>query len=495
MPPKATFLTACLALAGSLSALPEPPPALIPIPRRAEWKDALASPQARLVERHDPTLPPEGYRLEIAPDTITISASTPAGRFYAGRTLEQLRRGGACPQGIVEDAPRFPWRGVLIDDSRHFAGVDEIKKILHLMADYKLNVLHWHLTDSEGWRIEIPAYPKLASQAAAATGGYRRAHQQGDGLYGPYCYTREQIRQIVECAKSLHIRIVPEVDFPGHCWALLKAYPELDCTTPITKEYQRGYDAICAGNPKTIPFLKQIFQEVCNLFPDSDYVHIGGDEVNTEKWVLCERCRAEAEKKGYGTKVGLLRGDLLREIETFLAGRGKRAIGWDEILGANVRQSCAIMSWTGVSGGIRAAADGHRVVMTPQDYCYLDFWQGCDLDPYTYVPWSYHKNPLTLEKCYSYDPARGLKPGTEQAILGIQGNNWREVTYTNPALEWKMFPRILAIAEIGWSEQKRREWPDFLRRVRAEIPVLQTKGVNVCPLEIPSVLATGKEPQ
>ena len=424
---------------------------------------------------------PEGYQLDVTPGGIDLRAGSPDGLFYGMQTLRQLYAGGEVPCVSIRDNPRFGYRGLHLDVSRHFFSKEEVMKLLDVMSFYKLNTLHMHLTDAGGWRIEIDKYPKLTSETAFRTesdwrkwwdGRDRKYLPEGTpGAYGGY-YTKEDIREIVKHAASKHINIIPEIEFPGHSEEVLMAYPELSCSG---KPYQNG--DFCIGNEKSFTFMEDVLTEVIDLFP-SEYIHIGGDEAGKSAWKKCPKCQALMKKNGMKC-VDELQSYMIHRAEEFLNSKDRRLIGWDEILEGGLAPEATVMSWRGEDGGIKAARMGHDVVMTPGNYMYLDFYQA---DPKTqpYAIGGY----TPIKKVYSYDPVPADSLTVEECrhILGVQANTWTEYIQTPEHLEYMMFPRALAVAEIGWTPQELRTWEDFKPRMNAHISKLQGMGIRTFTL-------------
>ena len=420
---------------------------------------------------------PEGYKLEITTAGIRLQASSQAGVFYAMQTLRQLYADGAIPCGRIEDEPRFGYRGLHLDVSRHFFPKEEVMKLLDVMAQYKLNRLHLHLTDAGGWRFEVDKYPKLTAETAFRTesdwrkwwdGKDRRYLPEGTaGAYGGY-FTKQDIREMVAYAADRHIEIIPEIEFPGHSEEVLTAYPELSCSG---KPYVNG--DFCIGNERSFRFMEDVLTEVMELFP-SKYIHVGGDEAGKNAWKTCPKCQALMKKEGM-KDVDELQSYMIHRAEAFLLSKGRRLIGWDEILQGGLAPEATVMSWRGEDGGIRAARMGHDVVMTPGNYMYLDFYQA---DPKTqpYAIGGY----TPVKKVYSYNPVPvdSLTIDEQKHILGVQGNTWTEYIQTPEHLEYMMFPRALAVAEIGWTPQSLRTWESFKPRLNAHIPRLQAMDIH-----------------
>ena len=424
---------------------------------------------------------PEGYQLDVTPGGIDLRAGSPDGLFYGMQTLRQLYAGGEVPCVSIRDNPRFGYRGLHLDVSRHFFSKEEVMKLLDVMSFYKLNTLHMHLTDAGGWRIEIDKYPKLTSETAFRTesdwrkwwdGRDRKYLPEGTpGAYGGY-YTKEDIREIVKHAASKHINIIPEIEFPGHSEEVLMAYPELSCSG---KPYQNG--DFCIGNEKSFTFMEDVLAEVIDLFP-SEYIHVGGDEAGKSAWKKCPKCQALMKEKGM-KNVDELQSYMIHRAEEFLNSKDRKLIGWDEILEGGLAPEATVMSWRGEDGGIKSARMGHDVVMTPGNYMYLDFYQA---DPKTqpYAIGGY----TPIKKVYSYDPVPADSLTVEECrhILGVQANTWTEYIQTPEHLEYMMFPRALAVAEIGWTSQELRTWEDFKPRMNAHISKLQGMGIRTFTL-------------
>ena len=480
-------------VAFALPSLPEP--ALVPAPvsvkmSGGQWR-ARASAVSRglFVQTTDASLPKEGYRISItAEGGVRVACADEAGAFYAEQTLGQLasRSWGrlAFPCCEIEDFPRFGWRGVHIDDSRHFFGKAAVKRTIDRMAAHKLNVLHWHLTDSQGWRLPSEKYPKLTT--IGATRPYSKNHknladQFEDGVYGPFAYTRAEIAEVVAYASARFVRIVPEIDVPGHSAALLRAYPELGCfgENPSAAPADAVKNVVCAGDDRVLAMLRDVFDEVVEMFP-GEMVHIGGDEVNKANWRACPKCRARMGALGLKTE-NELQAWFMGEIAAHLAKKGKRVVGWDEIiLDGKAPEGAVVMSWRGAEGGRAAADAGRDAVMCPHTSCYFDYTQCLEDDPAVY-PWFTH--PLPLAKAYAYDPLDGIPEGRRGRILGGQCCNWSEYTCNETELQWKMWPRACATAEVFWSPAERRDLPDFLKRMAVHRRRLIAAGVNCAPLK------------
>ena len=438
----------------------------------------------------------EAYQLEITPEKIQISGASPAGVFYGIQTLRQLLPPATFAKnykpetGIsfkipclkIVDYPRFKWRSLMIDSCRHFFPVTEIKKMIDTMALMKMNTMHWHLTEDQGWRIEIKKYPKLTeigSVRAESPAPWGR--NKGDGKqYGPSFYTQEQIKDIVKYAQKRFITIVPEIEMPGHSIAALAAYPELGCTGgPYKVRTRWGVepDIYCAGNKKTYKFLEDVLTEVMALFP-SEFIHIGGDEAPKGRWNKCPKCQAKIKKEGLKNSHEL-QSYFIGHFDKFLASHGRRLIGWDEILEGGLASGAAVMSWRGERGGIHAAKMKHDVVMSPNSHCYLDHYASKKKGEPEAIG-----GFLPLSKVYSYNPVpRSLTQAEAKHILGVQGNLWAEYIWTPEQLEYKAFPRGCAIAEVGWTNSEKKNYSDFLQRLKPLLERFDAMGVNYRKLD------------
>ena len=438
---------------------------------------------------------PEGYALRADGKGAVVAAQDAAGFFYGAQTLRQLLPnaafGGALatnqawriPGVEIEDAPRFAWRGVMLDECRHFFGKAAVLRLLDQMALHKLNTLHWHLTDDQGWRLAVDAYPRLAEVAsrrpASVMPGDRKA--QDGKPYGPFCYTQDDVREIVAYAKARHIRVVPELEMPGHARAAIAAYPELSCRgQPVEPRVEWGVEeeVFCAGNDRVLRFLESVLDEVCALF-DSPFVHIGGDECPKIRWKACPKCQSRMKQNGLKDEHEL-QSWFVRHFDRYLAQKGRRLIGWDEILEGGLAPGAAVMSWRGMKGGQAAVAEGHDVVMTPTDFCYFDYRQFSGNDGYEYIG-----GLVPLKKVYAFDPCLGIPAYREQHVLGGQANLWSEYIWGQKDLEWKLFPRLCALAEAVWSPAGKRDFTAFSRRMEAHCDRLARMGVNAAPLQPP----------
>jgi len=423
----------------------------------------------------------EGYSLSVTPAFVRIAGSSPAGIFYGMQTLFQLLPAafeyGSVTAGVlweipsvfVEDAPRFSWRGMHLDCGRHFQPKAFVKKYIDLIARYKFNTFHWHLTEDQGWRIEIKKYPRLTEIGAW------RAETRGDGTPHGGFYTQDDVREIVAYARERFVTIVPEIEMPGHTMAALAAYPELSCTGgPFDVATRWGVfkDVLCAGNEQTFEFLQDVLSEVIPLFP-GPFVHVGGDECPKDRWTTCPKCQSRMKEEGLANAQEL-QSYFIKRIEKILNARGKRLIGWDEILEGGLAANATVMSWRGVDGGIAAARSGHDVVMTPTSACYFDYYQGLTGEPEA------NGGYLPLENVYAYEPVPASLSGEEaRHILGAQGNVWSESMPTTGMVEYMAFPRVCALGEVVWTPPGAKDFRDFSERMAGQYDRLAARGVHV----------------
>ena len=423
----------------------------------------------------------EGYVLTATDKVVEVQATTGAGLFYGVQTLLQMtKEANKVALGTITDEPRFEYRGMMLDVSRHFFGLDFVKKQIDAMAYYKLNRLHIHLTDAAGWRIEIKKYPRLTNFAAWRTGknwkewwnGDRKYVEEGsEGAEGGY-FTQDQCREIVEYAKKHYITVIPEIEMPSHSEEVLTAYPELSCTHVPYKQAD-----FCVGNEKTFEFLENVLLEVMEIFP-SEYIHVGGDEASKQSWKTCPLCQARMKKEGL-KDVDELQSYLIERMEKFLNKHGRNLLGWDEILEGGLAPNATVMSWRGVEGGLKAIEGGHRAIMTPGAYCYFDSYQDAP-----------HTQPeaiggyLPLKKVYSYDPIpETFTPEQAKLMYGVQANLWAEYIPTPEHLEYMIYPRILALAEVAWSAVANKNYDDFHGRALKAVDELRAKGYNTFDLK------------
>ena len=433
----------------------------------------------------DESLPAEGYELNVDGEGIEVRASQFPGFLYALQSLGQLLPAAVygtepapdaaweVPCVKIADAPRFAYRGMHLDVARHFFSVDEVKRYIDVMAIHKLNTLHWHLTDDQGWRIEIKRYPELT-----AVGSIRKAtvvrKEWGtyDGTpYGGF-YTQDEIRDVVKYAADRGVTVIPEIDLPGHMLAALTAYPALGCTGGPYEVWGRwgvADDVLCPGREKTFEFLEGVLTEVMELFP-SEYIHIGGDECPKVRWEKCPRCQAKIRQLGLKddgehTAEHYLQSYVTDRIGKFLARHGRRIIGWDEILEGRAPSDAVVMSWRGSEGGIAAAKLGHDVIMTPNSHFYFDYYQSLDTDAEPFGIGGY----IPMEQVYSYDPAfPELTPEQQRHILGVQANLWTEYVLSDEHLEYMLLPRLAALSEVQWCLPETKDWNRFIGSFRMD---------------------------
>ena len=434
-----------------------------------------------LITPKTPQLPsPESYTLSVTPQRIEIRATSGAGLFYGMQTLLQLMQPAgtgsySVPSVEIEDTPRFAYRGLMLDVSRHFSTKEFIKKQIDALAYYKINRLHLHLTDAAGWRLEIKKYPLLTDFAAWRTdptwkkwwnGGRKYLRYDEPGASGGY-YTQDDIREILEYARQHYITVIPEIEMPSHSEEVLAVYPQLSCSGEPYKNSD-----FCVGNEETFTFLENVLTEVMELFP-SEYIHVGGDEAGKSAWKTCPKCQKRM-KDEHLANVDELQSYLIHRIEKFLNNHGRRLLGWDEILQGGIAPNATVMSWRGEEGGIAAVTSGHHAIMTPGAYCYLDSYQD--------APYSQPEaigGYLPLKKVYAYDPVpASLTAEQAKLVYGVQGNLWVEYIPTPEHVEYMIYPRMLALAEVAWSAPERKSWPDFHTRALSAVADLQKKGYH-----------------
>lgn len=435
-------------------------------------------------------LSPEGYKLNVRSNRITIEAACLNGLFYGMQTLLQLMPPDKSSLEMIEipnveivDYPRFAWRGLHLDVCRHFMPKEFVLRYLDYMAMHKLNTFHFHLTEDQGWRIEIKQYPNLTQTGAFRKEtliGRARVSKEYDGIpHGGY-YTQEDIKEIVAYAAERFITVVPEIEMPGHALAALASYPELGCTGgpyEVATGWGIFHDVMCAGKESTFEFLENVLDEVIELFP-SEYIHIGGDECPKTRWKECPLCQKRISDEGLNDEHEL-QSYFIQRVEKYLNSKGRKLIGWDEILEGGLAPNAAVMSWRGEAGGIEAAKQGHYVVMSPGSHCYLDHYQA---DPAT--------QPLAiggftpLEKIYGYEPVPDtLSIEESYYILGAQGNVWTEYMKTTQHVEYMVYPRAAALSEVVWSTKESRDYAHFKRRLLEMIRRYDVYGINYCRVE------------
>jgi hexosaminidase len=437
----------------------------------------------------DASLGREGYCLEVAPDGVVVAGSDEAGMFYGTQTLLQLMPprvfalaiaqepiAWTVPAVTIKDRPRFRWRGLLLDVARHFLSKEEVKNFIDVMAQHKLNMLQVHLTDDQGWRVEIKRYPKLTEVAA-----WRKSIGFGlnpkdstaygkDGRYGGF-YTQDDIRELVAYARARHVTIVPEIEMPGHAGAALSAYPEFSCFGGPHDRDGGPMGICCPGNDATFAFLENVLGEVSGLFPGK-YVHIGADEVDKANWKRCPKCQARIKQEGLKNEHEL-QSYFVRRIERFLNAQGRTLIGWDEILEGGLAPNATVMSWRNIESGVIAANAGHDVVMTPTSHCYLDYYQAKTSEPRAIGGF------LPLAKVYSFEPLpAGVAAEKAKHVLGAGGNLWSEFFPNYEQVQYMAYPRACAIAEVTWTDPRRKNWEDFKQRLDVHLERLRAQRVH-----------------
>jgi hexosaminidase len=453
----------------------------LPLPLTAAQGEAG---RGAIVLRVDPQAgaPEEAYHLRVDPNQVTLTSATHAGLFRGLQTLRQLLPAGetrhwTVPAVEIQDEPRFAYRGMHLDVGRHFFPVSFVKRYIDLLALYKFNTFHWHLTEDQGWRIEIKKYPRLTEVGSCRSETQLEKHRQpfvGDNT--PHCgfYTQDEVRDVVAYAAKRHITIIPEIEMPGHSLAALASYPELGCGPG---PYQVGthwgvFPDIYCPREETFTFLENVLTEVMDLFP-SHYIHIGGDEAPKTVWEKSPIAQAVIKREGLKDEHEL-QSYFVQRIEKFLNAHGRSIIGWDEILEGGLAPNATVMSWRGVQGGIAAAKQGHDVVMSPTTYLYFDYHQG---DP-KQEPMSVGAL-LPLEKVYSYEPVPPeLTPEEAKHILGAQGNVWTEYMTRPDYVEYMVLPRMLALSEVDWSPREKRDWASFQARLPGQFELLDALGYN-----------------
>jgi hexosaminidase len=436
------------------------------------------------------TLGPEGYQMTVTRKLVRIDAAAPAGAFYGVQTLYQMlpveiEKSGptqnvtwSIPCVRIEDKPRFTWRGMHLDVGRHFCSKDSVKRYIAMIASYKMNSFHWHLTEDQGWRIEIKKYPRLT------TAGAWRKETMGDRTPHGGFYSQEDVKEVVEYARQHFVTVVPEIEMPGHSQAALTAYPELSCSGgPFNVQTEWGVfnDVYCAGNEKTFEFVEEVINEVSALFPGT-FFHVGGDECPKVRWSNCKRCQDRMAANGLKNEQEL-QSYFIKRVEKMLDARGKRLIGWDEILEGGLPPKATVMSWRGIEGGIEAAKSGHDVVMTPTSKCYFDYYQGLSGEPKAiggFVP---------VDTVYAYEPVpTALSPEEAKHILGAQGNLWTEWIPNYRQAEYMATTRMIALSEVVWTDRLQRNFRDFMQRMTPHYQRLELREIN---FRVPMPLGVG----
>ena len=431
---------------------------------------------------------PEAYQLKVDANQVVISSPSEAGVFYGIQTLRKavdVAEGSnvELPAVEIKDQPRFGYRGMMLDVGRHFFSIDEIKTYIDMMALHNINRFHWHLSEDQGWRIEIKKYPKLTE-----IGSMRKetviGHNSGkyDGKpYGGF-YTQEQAKEIVAYAAERYITVIPEIDLPGHMQAALAAYPELGCTGgpyEVWTQWGVSDNVLCAGNDQTIQFIKDVLAEIVEIFP-SEYIHVGGDECPKVKWSTCPKCQARIKALGLKsdnkhTKEERLQSYVIHEAEEFLNSKGRKMIGWDETLEGGLAPNATVMSWRGEAGGIEAAKQHHDVVMTPNTYLYFDYYQSKDTETEPMAIGGY----LPIERVYSYEPMpKSLSPEEQKYIVGVQANLWTEYIPDFKQVQYMVLPRMAALSESQWCAPEKKNYEAFLQRVSRLVNIYAKNGWN-----------------
>ena len=448
----------------------------------------------------DPALAPEEYSLVVNRKAVIIKASALNGFIYAIQTVKQMLPEEIFSDSldqdedwklkcvVIKDAPRFAYRGMHLDVSRHFWSVDEVKRYLDVMQVHKLNRFHWHLTDDQGWRIEIKKYPRLTEKGAVRKETLVGHLQPKDNVFDgtPYgeglFYTQDQIREVVAYAAARGITVIPEIDLPGHMVAALACYPELGCTSgpyEVWPMWGVADDVLCPGNEKTFEFIENVLSEVADLFP-SEYIHIGGDECPKVRWEKCPKCQARIKALGLEADERhsaeyFLQSYVTERVEAFLATRGKRIIGWDEILEGKLAPDATVMSWRGISGGLEAARLGHDAIMTPNSYLYFDYYQSENQDAEPLAIGGY----LPVSKVYAYEPfEEGMTEEEKSHIIGVQANLWTEYITTESQLEYMLLPRLAALSEVQWCQPQNKNWERFEDCVDDVCDIYDQMGYN-----------------
>lgn len=433
----------------------------------------------------DQAMESEEYRLEVGRNGISVCGGSEKGVFYALQSLKQLiicaspTNGRAVLQAAtIIDKPRFAYRGAMLDVCRHKFTTDEVKRYIDILALHKINTFHWHLTDDQGWRIEIKRYPELTQTGAmrkqTLVGRYRTSKEYDGTPYGGY-FTQDEIRDVVKYAAERYITVIPEIEMPGHAVAALATYPKLGCTGgpyEVRTTWGISEDVFCAGSEETFEFIENVLTEVLELFP-SEYIHIGGDECPKVRWKACPKCQRRISEEGLANETEL-QSYFMKRIERWLNGHGRKIIGWDEILQGGITRSATIMSWRGTKGGIAAAALGNRVIMSPNTYCYIDYYQTEGREA-AGEPLANGRRPVTMEKLYSFEPLSGLTEEQGGFIAGVQVNLWTEYIKTFDHAQRMLLPRLAALSEVGWSDRT-RDLDDFRRRMRSLRRVYDREG-------------------
>lgn len=469
-----------------LPCLAQGPHVVIPVPAHVKIDDGNyiydSLPKVKTIMVKPMAEGPEAYVLKVAPNGITVRASGDVGLFYAHQTLRQMTGDGKFKElqcCEIKDYPRFSYRGLHVDVSRHFRSVEFLKKQLDAMAAFKMNRMHIHLTDAAGWRLQVDAYPRLTEFAAWRpqtswkewwAGDRSYCEESSVGAYGGY-YSKEDIKDLLKYAKERHIEIIPEIEMPSHSEEVLAAYPELGCSVQAYKDSE-----FCVGNEASFIFLESVLSEVIDLFP-SEYIHIGGDEAGKQHWKTCQKCQQRMQEEGFES-VDELQSYMIRRVEKFVNSKGRRIIGWDEILDGGLAPDATVMSWRGTEGGIKAMSMGHDVIMTPGRYCYLDHTQDAPFrEPESIGGY------LPLDTVYVYEPVEPSMPLDQiHHLKGIQANLWAEYIVSDEHAEYMYWPRAFALAETAWSLPQNKNLDDFRKRAERALAVMKSAGYNVFDL-------------
>jgi len=431
---------------------------------------------------------PEGYQLKVAADKVVINGGSEAGVFYGIQTLRKSIPAGqginvSLPAVEINDAPRFSYRGAMLDVSRHFFPVEDIKSFIDMLALHNINRFHWHLSDDQGWRIEIKSRPLLTEKGSKRKETViGRNSGKYDGIPHEGFYTQEQIKEVIAYAADQHITIIPEIDLPGHMQAALHAYPELGCTGgpyEVWTQWGVSDNVLCAGNDDVLKFIEDVFAEIVELFP-SEYIHVGGDECPKTRWKECPKCQARIKALGIKgdskhTAEEYLQSFIINHAEKFLNSKGRQMIGWDETLEGGLAPNATVMSWRGEGGGIEAAKQKHDVIMSPNTYLYFDYYQTKDIDNEPLAIGGY----LPLENVYNYEPMpKSLTPEEQKYIIGVQANLWVEYVATLSHIQYMELPRMAALSEIQWSGADKKNYECFLSRLPQLTNLYDVKGYN-----------------
>lgn len=471
--------------------------AILPAPREFVATGGFVKDPAVTVTR-DASLPSEGYRMEVTEAGVKIAAADDAGAFYARQTLDQL----TGPQGIpccrVKDWPEYPYRGLMIDDGRHFFGKAHVLRTLEWMAKYKFNKFHWHLCEDQGWRIQIDKYPNLTTYGATRARSPLPGHftkSYDNKPYGPFFYTKADIREVVAKAKELQIEVIPDLEMPGHARSVIAAYPELGCPNhPLDErtawtDWGICNDVFCLGNEQVYKFWCDVIDEVCELFPSSK-INMCGDECPIRNWSDCPKCQARAKELGL-KRIGHLQGWMTNRITAYIRSKGRYYMGYADGMGhgSGLKPEDVIAIAGSQMGGADAAARGYKVVMAPVEYCYWDFNQGLTGDPYIYGTW--WSGAIPLGQVFSFRPRLGLSGAAAKNVIGGLAFNWSEYTQTPQELEWKTWPRAIALSQALWNPQGGYDYAEkFLPVLNPHLERLRAAGVNCAPWAPESPRAT-----